>query len=218
MTIVDHAGRPKYRVAICVPCQDTVSAGFAADLAMLTGAISPDVTWKLFQVRGTYLPQQRATLVGLAQQWTATHVLWLDSDMRFPADTLAQLLAHNAPIVAANYTTRRPPFRPVAEHAEHGVLFTPPEATGLVDVTYAGMGVMLVDTTVFRDIPAPWFALGYSPKADLYSGEDVYFCRKAAEHGFTIQVDQDLSQHVKHVGVLEFSAKHAVQTLVPQGA
>ncbi len=209
MTVLTASGRPKYRVAICVPCQDTVSAGFAADLAMLTGAIPADITWKLFQVRGTYVPQQRATLVGLAQQWTATHVLWLDADMRFPADTLARLLEHKVPIVAANYITRRPPYRPVAEHREHGVLYTPLEATGLVDVTHSGMGVMLVDTEVYRTVPVPWFALGYNAKSDSYAGEDVYFCRKAIEHGFPVLVDQDLSQHVRHVGEIELAPKHA---------
>lgn len=214
MTVLDSAGRPKYRVAICIPCQDTVSAGFAADLAMLTGAIPADITWKLFQVRGTYVHQQRATLVALAQQWTATHVLWLDSDMRFPADTLTRLLAHKVPIVAANYTTRRAPYRPVAEHREQGVLFTPPEATGTVEVTHCGMGVMLVDTEVTRAMPTPWFAIGYNAKQDLYAGEDVYFCRKAVEHGFPIVVDQDLSQHVKHVGEMEFASKHVVSQQV----
>ncbi len=216
MTVLDAAGRKQYRVAICTPCQDTVSAGFAYDLAALTGAMPLDITWKLFQCRGTILPQQRATLVGLAQQWTATHVLWLDADMRFPADTLTRLLAHDVPIVAANYITRRAPYRPVAEHREHGVLFTPPEATGLVEVTHAGLGVMLVDTQVFRDTPAPWFQIGYNPKSDGYSGEDVFFCRRAAEQGFPIAIDQDLSQHVRHAGVIELAPKHA--TPLPQVA
>lgn len=216
MTVVDAQGRKQYRVAICVPCQDTVSAGFAADLAMLAGAIPVDITWKLFQVRGTYVHQQRTTLVGLAEQWAATHILWLDADMRFPADTLTRLLAHDAPIVAANYITRRAPYRPVAEHREQGVLFTPPEASGLVEVTYCGMGVMLVDTDVFRTVPGPWFPIGYNPKSATYSGEDVNFCRKAIEHGFPILVDQDLSQSVRHVGEIELAPKHAPP--VPQVA
>jgi hypothetical protein len=209
MTVLTASGRKHYRVAICIPCQDTVSAGFAFDLAKLTGALPLDITWTLFQCKGTILPQQRATLVGLATRWTATHVLWLDADMRFPPDTLTRLLAHEQPIVAANYITRRAPYRPVAEHREQGVLFTPPEATGLVEVTYSGMGVMLVDTDVFRTVPTPWFSLGWSPKSESYAGEDVYFCRKATEHGFPVLIDQDLSQHVKHVGEIELAPKHA---------
>ena len=39
----------------------------------------------------------------------ATHILWLDSDMRFPADTLGRLLARNRDIVGANYCARRFP-------------------------------------------------------------------------------------------------------------
>ncbi len=210
MTILDAAGRKQYRVAICTPCPDTVSAGYAFDLAKLTGHLPADITWTLFQCKGTILPQQRATLVGLAQDWTATHVLWLDADMRFPVDTLTRLLAHDAPIVAANYPTRRAPIRPVAEHREQGVLLTTAEDEGLVEVTHCGMGVMLVDTEVYRTVPGPWFAIGYSKTSGGYQGEDVFFCDQATKHGFPILVDQSLSQQVRHVGEFEYASRHAV--------
>jgi hypothetical protein len=218
MTVLTASGRPKYRVAICTPCQDTVSAGYAFDLASLTGQLPADITWTLFQSKGTILPQQRATLVGLAQGWTATHILWLDADMRFPVDTLTRLLAHRVPIVAANYPTRRVPIRPVAEHREHGVLLTTSEDAGLVEVTHCGMGVMLVDTEVYRTVPSPWFALGYHAASQTYAGEDVFFCRKASEAGFPTMVDQSLSQQVRHVGEFEFAARHAVIHSKPQVA
>jgi hypothetical protein len=40
-------------------------------------------------------------------------------------------------------------------------------------------------------------------------GEDVYFCRKAAEHGFPTFVDDMVSQQVRHIGAFEYSCEHA---------
>lgn len=212
MAILDAQGHAVTRVAICLPVQDVVASGFALDLASLTGSIPAGIAWTVLQSRGTILPQQRTTLVKLALQWGATHVLWLDGDMRFPADTLERLLAHGLPIVAANYSARRPPILPTAADHELGMLFTMPEDQGLVDVTHCGMGVMLVQSHVYHDVPTPWFALGYSKKDEDFVGEDVYFCRKAKDHGFPTRVDQHLSQAVRHIGEFEFTARHAVLT------
>lgn len=205
--LVSKEGKKLLRVAICIPCQDTVMAGFALDLARLTGYLT--VTHTILQSRGTILPQQRATLVKAAQSWGATHVLWLDSDMRFPSDTLDRLLAHEEPIVAANYPTRRPPILPTAEHRDHGLLFTGPDSDGLVEVSHVGMGVMLVDMQVYARMREPWFQLGFTPKDSSYIGEDVFFLRRARADGYRTLIDQGLSREVRHVGEMEFRAEHA---------
>jgi hypothetical protein len=202
------------RVAICMPCQDTVNAGFALDLARMCAALtaSDDFDATLIQNRGTIIPQQRATLVHAAQEYEATHLLWLDSDMRFPRDTLARLLAHGQPIVAANYARRRYPILPTAEHADFGYLFTEANSEGLAEVTQCAMGLMLVEMRVFEAIAEPWFALGYSAKDRDYVGEDFYFCKRAREAGFTILIDQDLSKQVRHAGEIEWTPQHTCTT------
>lgn len=203
------------RIAICTPCQDQVSAGYAMDLAKLVGFTMrqrPDIDPVLFQVRGSLLPSQRMQLVRLALAAEADAILWIDSDHRFPKDALLRLLEHGKPIVATNYPTRRPPILPVAEDTERGRLFTDAESGGLVDVSHAGMGLMLVEALVYRTIPEPWFALGYSKAEGEYVGEDVFFCRRAKEAGFSTVVDQDVSRDVKHVGEMEFTHRHAAIT------
>lgn len=213
MSVLQADGSPNVRVAILTPCQDAVCTGFAFDLAKLVGRITTDgIDHTIILNRGTLLPQQRATLVRLAQEWGATHVLWLDSDMRFPADTLARLLDHEQPIVAANYSTRRHPILPTAEHKDLGHLFTTPEDDALVEVSHVGMGCMLVDMSVYARIQEPWFILGFNPKAKEYIGEDVFFLRRAKEHGFVPLIDQSLSHDVRHVGEMEFRAEHALVT------
>lgn len=203
-----------YRVLVATPCQDHVAAGFALDLAKLVGYTTAmgvcDLV--LMQNRGTIIPQQRQTLAEHAVDKDCTHVLWLDSDMRFPKDALVRFLEHDVPIVAANYPMRRPPILPTAEHREKGSLFTMPEDTGTVPVTSVGMGCMLVQTDVYRTLPKPWFTLGYDPKGEAFVGEDVFFCRRAKEHGFTTLIDQAVSQEVKHVGEMEYTHQHAALT------
>ena len=115
------------------------------------------------------------------------------------------------PIVAANYSRRRQPILPTAEHSELGYLFTTPEATGLEAVTQCGMGVMLTQMAVFMTVTQPWFQLGFSKDGE-YVGEDFFFCRRAKASGFATLIDQDLSQHVRHVGSMDYRAEHACIT------
>lgn len=204
-----------YRIAICTPCQDTVNAGFALDLALLVGFTNrnaPEIETAVIQNRGTIIPQQRAVLVMAAQEFRASYILWIDSDMRFPKDALFQLLARERAIVAANYPKRRQPILPTAGDSQRGFLFTTPESTGLVGVTECGMGLMLTDMDVFKRLPKPWFQHGYTPKDGEYVGEDFYFCRAAKREGYTILIDQDLSKQVRHAGEIEWTQDHAIVT------
>jgi hypothetical protein len=202
-------------VAICVPARDMVSAGFAFDLARLVGAADCDVS--LLTSMGTLIVNQRTDLAKDAIKMGASHILYLDSDMRFPKDTLARLLAHDQGIVAANYATRKFPIQPVtfATDTDNTRVYTNPESTGLESVAAAGMGVMLVKTEVFDKIGLPYFMIGYSPKNQDYTGEDIFFCRKARQAGFEVFIDHDLSKEIKHTGSLDFQHDHIWAT---QGA
>lgn len=195
-------------VAVCVPARDMVNAGFAFDLARAVGAAECGVS--LLTSMGTLIVNQRTALATDAIEMGATHVLWLDSDMRFPIDTIGRLLAHDKDIVAANYSTRKFPLKPVAFANDQSwdTVPTNPDSTGLELVAAVGMGVMLVKTEVFAKIGMPYFMIGYSPKTQEYSGEDIYFCRKARSVGYEIFIDHDLSKEVKHTGAIDFQHEH----------
>jgi hypothetical protein len=212
VALVDKDGNRQLKVAILTACQDTVAAGYAHDLARLTATAGSPKAVLLFQSRGTIIPQQRAALVNAALKADATHCLWIDSDMRFPPDALGRLLSHDEPIVGCNYSTRRPPILPTAEHKEMGLVFTEADSEGLLSVARCGMGLMLVDTNVYRTIGEPYFALGFNRTENSYVGEDVFFCKKAREKGYKILIDQDLSKEVRHIGEIEFRYEHAIAT------
>lgn len=205
------------KVCIAMPCRDHVNTGFAYDLARLSAYWSsqhlPNGDELMFLTSmGTLIANQREELAEQAIVSGADWILWLDTDMRFPKDTLDRLLAHKEPIVAANYATRRIPVKTVAfdfVESKWECVYTKPEDTGLREVVAVGMGVFLVDTNVLKSMPKPWFHIGYSLKSGNFSGEDIHFCKQARIYGTKVLIDQDLSKEVKHIGTFEFSHDHA---------
>jgi hypothetical protein len=211
-TLLNNRGEKQYKVTIAIAAQDQVATGFALDLALLVAEVSknyPGITLRTNVVRGTYLPQQRMTLAKEALKNDATHILWIDSDMRFPKDALIRLLDRDLPIVGANYPMRRPPIIPTATGLDGQPVFMEESAGGTLEVAHAGFGLILIDADVFRKMPTPWFALGYSAKFGDYEGEDVFFCRKARTAGFGTFLDLDLSKEIKHLGEFAYGYAHA---------
>jgi hypothetical protein len=66
------------------------------------------------------------------------------------------------------------------------------------------MGCMLMKTSIFADIPKPWFEFGWSPKSNDFLGEDMNLCHKLSTAGYTIKVDTALSQELRHLGTYAF--------------
>lgn len=183
------------KLAIAVPALDHVSAYFANDLAQLyaaTCAAIPQVT--LAMMVGTFVHQAREKLLhDMVEIWEATHILWLDADMRFPANTALRLLRHDKEIVAANYVSRTARPRPTA--MRNGKPVSSTNAYGLELVDHVGMGVFLMHTSVNQDLPRPRF--WYSTMTET---EDVYFCNLLRKYGHEIWIDHDLSKEVGHMG------------------
>ncbi len=65
--------------------------------------------------------------------------------------------------------------------------------TGLHAHPYVGSGFVLVNRSVFRHLPYPWFHHRMVEKYDSreQTGEDVGFCLSAREMGIPIQIDFD---------------------------
>lgn len=211
--LVNGAGEKLYKILIAVPCGETVHARFAQDLALMlsyTTYVRPAMEVHLAFVQGTYLPRARAALVAHALERTATHILWLDADMRFPKDTLFRLMRHEKPVVAANYACRQPPIIPTVTREDGSPLWG--SGLDLVEAKHAGMGCMLTEVAVFQTIGKPYFAVGYSPRDDEYAGEDIFFCEKARKHDYAIWIDGGLSEEIKHLGGFAFEMGHARMT------
>jgi hypothetical protein len=162
--------------------------------------------------QGTLIANQRAELSLDAMAEGCTHILFIDSDMRFPQDMIERLLKHDLDIVATNCARRRMPTGPTAqlykENGDRELVWTMPESTGLQEVGSVGMGVMLIKKNVFAALSEPWFETPWRVDKRGYIGEDVFFCQKAAAAGFKIWIDHDVSKEIGHIGTFEFKHDH----------
>jgi hypothetical protein len=183
-------------IVVATPTRDTVTAGFCGDLVKLCRR-HPDL--KFAAVTGIYIANLRNMAVNLARQVGASHVLFIDSDMRFPEDTVDRLLAADKDIVASNCIMRTMPEWWVAR--KNGAMVSSYGKSGLEDVDTVGCGVMLIKLSVFDRLPSPWFSTPFN--GSDHTGEDVYFCQQARIAGFDIWIDHDLSQDVRHTGTVE---------------
>ncbi len=208
------------KVAICVPCRDEVMSGFCFDLARLVGyeAKRGQNEIQLLQMPGTLIFTQREKLAQEALEWGADQVLWIDSDQRFPADTLEILQARQVPICGVNATTRREPILPTALNLQieremlNGKPGEPKQVwhkvesrgkKGVEQVTAVGFAVTLVNREVFEKIPRPWFDVIWTDHGNVI-GEDVTFCVRCMENDIPVFVDHELSMHIGHIGVKTF--------------
>ena len=111
-------------VGACVPARDEVHTSFAFDFAKMVGRDSRHRCskegngLKLYTMAGTLIFDQREKLVDAALKEGCDAVLFIDSDMRFPADTIDILLSREVPIVGVNAVTRRKPTLPTALNLE----------------------------------------------------------------------------------------------------
>jgi hypothetical protein len=195
------------RVAICVPSMNTWAANMAvchSDLAVHSAV--KGIGNYTFNIQCSVISSARNQLVRKAlsiQPFPATHILWIDADMMFPADSLARLLSHDKDVVGAFYNKRVPPYNTV------GHLIGEPDIAkgGLHRADIMPHGLVLVKREVYEDkLKAPWYFEGYDPNCvsesdpDGMVGEDVSFSRSCLANGIEMWCDADLTYHVAHIG------------------
>lgn len=190
------------RTLIAVPCMDQVAAPFAQSLATMTSVGETVVSFQI----GSLIYEARNNFCKQALKLQADYVLWLDSDMIFPADLMSKMMAHmeeGKDIVSGLYFRRRAPFTPVlfskldVDENGEGVWKDyddyPRDTT--FEVEGIGMGCCLMRTAVIEDMllnDHDWF----TPFAGF--GEDLAFSIRARRLGYKIHVDSTIK--CGHVG------------------
>lgn len=191
------------KVGVCVPTRDSVSNRFAYCLSQLTARLaSTNTEYELFFEEGSILPQQRITLVQIALDRQCSHILFLDSDMVFPANIVHELLKHDQDMVACNYSTRTQPYRSVAFLETDTYENTLEKTEGLHTVAAVGLGISLIKSDIFENIDTPYFKFEWSDEYNSYVGEDIYFCQQLTSAGYNIYVDASLSNRCAHIGAI----------------
>lgn len=187
------------KTLIGIPCMDQVAAQFAHSLASLNKVGECEID----MIIGSLIYEARNDIVKQAIKKDVDYVMWFDSDMLFPADTLERMIKHmedGKDIVTGIYFRRRAPFTPVlfskldlANGKCEGCEDYPEDAPFEVDG--CGFGCVIVRKTVLLDMMLnyrTWFNPEYG------CGEDLAFCRRAKELGYKIWADPSIK--CGHVG------------------
>lgn len=195
-------------IAICVPVRDLVTAAFTHSLSMLMNKLGREKKHVTLHMNiGSEVAMQRQELVNEALQTNCTHIMWIDSDMIFPTEITDALLSHEKDIVACNYSTRVEPYRPVAFKTLGDLDKRIFSQEGIETADAVGMGMMLVKREVYENMSMPHFGVEWNDDYTSLVGEDVFFCKKAGEHGYELWIDNDTSMKIAHVGTKAFTIK-----------
>lgn len=202
------------KVLVGIPSGETWKADTAMAMIqmMLVTTVQSEVTVSINNFHSSILPVARDELVKRALSWGATHILFVDSDMIFPPETIIRLLSHEKEIVAANCVTKRLPATTTARmKSEDAVGGEPvvhqtwePNDPQLQEVWRVGTGIMLIDMKVFKKMPRPWFPIQWNEELGVYRGEDWGFCEKCEDLEIPIYIDIPLSFTIKHTGKLDY--------------
>lgn len=188
-------------IAICTPTRGQIEAATASDIVQLIKH-SPDTDWALSF--GSIIANNRTLLVHTAVKAKASHILFIDTDMRFPKDTLERLLAHKKDIIGVNCKQRT---RDEWISTKNGKFVSSEGKTGIEEIDTTGLGLALININVFtgkiRSVPPNCFSQPFDSSTGMFVGEDVYFCTIARDNGFKVFIDHDISREVKHIGSVE---------------
>ena len=205
---INSGQRPS--IMIAVPAMEMVNAEFAQHLAMAAAnMVANGVKINCAFNIGSVITIARRNLVDIFLKSDFTHIMWIDSDMKFPIDAPMRLLARNKDIIGANYRRRRfpnPNFTGMSgqpgTYREFQTTDNSP-AMELIDVLPHGL--VLCKREVYEKIPQPHYLQEYIPDLNLEIGEDIYFCQQAQKAGYDIWCDQELSKEVAHIGIFHFN-------------
>ena len=136
------------------------------------------------------------------------YVLSVDSDIVLPPFALKNMLAANKDIISGLYIQRIPNTHTLEIYGltpDGGCTNIPYHLLkdrGIVEIAACGMGACLIKSEVLWTLDYPHFyyksALNH---ADTVS-EDVYFCYKAREQGFSVWADTSIK--CRHIGQKDF--------------
>lgn len=147
---------------------------------------------------GCNVHQARINIIKEAQKYDCTHVLFIDHDMVFQANSLELLLARNKDIIGVNAMVKSfPKCTTVKIHNEKGEKVYE-MSDDLFECQAVGTGFMLIKLSVFDKLPKPWFFYKYDKNGDMSVGSDMWFCNKAKEVGFKIWCDPTIK--IGHIG------------------
>lgn len=149
-----------------------------------------DLVRQALEVSDRYLRESKGAEI--------THLLFLDSDMLWPPNTVSRLLLHDMAVVGGAYFLKTPPHDCIAFNFDsqlkvnrlwrgEDITELPLTPTPLIQVNGLGLGCTLIKLDVFRRMKdhfsdEKWFS-------SEECGEDVHFFRRLHKMGTPVYMD-----------------------------
>lgn len=191
------------RILVAVPCFDQLYADFAFSLVALVAY--GKATYRVQDCRGSDIVGARNAAAVMAIEEGFTHLMFIDSDMAFPPDTVERLLAHGKPVVGATYIRRCEPYNLLGLVAEKW------EDKPLVEALELPTGCLLINVSALKKVGWPYFAFEYGDNPGERIGEDIWFCRKWRETGGKIYCDAVLTRQLGHIGIKKYTVQDGIE-------
>lgn len=152
------AGAPQNaaKVMFCIPSGRSWESRTACSVAgMATFTALNGKSIGISNLEGSMITKSRNDLVQIAINANFDYIMWIDTDMVFPPDSLLKLLAHNKDIVGSTYNKRVPPYETLGRlkgEAPVDLL-----KGGLREAELLPGGFLLVKVDVYRKLRWPWY-------------------------------------------------------------
>ena len=188
------------KALIAVPAMDMMHSLTAYSMLNIRQPIPSKVS---FVIRAS-VDKARNMLAWEALDRDVDRILWLDSDMVFPENTMEMLnadLDEGWDIVTGLYFTRKPPVRPLISKTldikQEAVSFMDYPKDSVFPIAACGFGCVMMRTDILRQMQEPPFNL--FPGV----GEDYSFCHRANQLGAKMACDSRVK--AGHIGNMIFS-------------
>lgn len=199
------------KTLIAIPCMDMLPADFLRSLLSLQiiGEVDYDI------VTSSLIYDARNQILQVAQRGSYDYILWLDSDMVIPANTLWKLkigIEAGFDMVSGLYIQRKPPHSPTIYRRcelmklEGGKLDPVAESyedyprNQLFEIAACGFGCCLMSMDLVRRVNDQFGLMPFMPVGGF--GEDLSFCIRAKRAGGRIGCDSSVK--AGHIGRMVF--------------
>ena len=183
------------------PMGEPVMPEWAISLAILNMPLNCNLTH--ITMKGKPVEEAREIIVEQALKMKAQYLFFVDSDTAPPYFAVRRLMNtlkqadEKVKIVGGIYCSKSDNSEPVVYKKNGAGCFWKWKQGEIFECDAIGTGCMLIDLSLFKDLPKPWFKtidvqydnLGINQQTGEKVSDDTYFCDKVLKAGYKILAD-----------------------------
>ena len=190
--------RRKFSVGImlALPSRGEVDIVWATHMLHLMQRIPVGLGVAVRYTRRQEVDVARTFLVEEALSGNVKYIFFIDDDTFVPLNCIGRMTMESPKEVKTGVVwSKTDPSLPCIFKEEAIGAFIDWIPGRMYSIRRGGLACCLIETDIFRDIPKPWFQMGYSyqtpegSEVRVRAGEDFYFYDKVVKEGYTPWVD-----------------------------